>query len=222
MIRSHHPGTLKGKRSMTVNSEKTAVDLFGGGAKPANTREKLIFTAIHLFQERGFHAVGLDYILADAGLTKSTFYNHFESRDALALEAVRLRDKWEMETFSKAVQDKGGYHPRDMLLAMFDVLDDWFNHPDYRGCLFIAACSEFPAPDNPIKCAASKHYADAGETIKKMASAIGIVDVDAFAEEWVMLLEGAVTYRQVTDDNRAARIARRTAAARLEQYLKEL
>ena len=206
---------------MTEVSEKRTEDLFGGGVKPANTREKLIFTAVHLFQERGFHAVGLDFILTEAQLTKSTFYNHFESRDALALEAVRLRDKWEMDAFIKAVQDKAGFDPKAMLLAMFDVLDDWFNHPDYKGCIFIAACSEFPSPDNPIKCAASKHYADAGESIKKMATAIGISDAERFAEEWVMLLEGAITYRQVTDDNRAAQIARRTAAACLERYLSE-
>jgi AcrR family transcriptional regulator len=204
---------------MNDTDEKRVEELFGGGVKPANTREKLVFTAIHLFHEHGFHAVGLDYILAEAKLTKSTFYNHFESRDALALEAVKLRDKWEMEAFNNAVQKKAGYDPKAMLLAMFDVLDDWFNHPDYLGCIFIAACSEFPSKDNPIKCAASKHYADAGEGIQKMAKAIGIVETEAFAEEWVMLLEGAITYRQVTDSNGAALIARRTAAARLEDYL---
>ena len=52
-----------------------------------------------------------------------------------------------------------------------------------------------------------------------MAAAIGIEKSDAFAEEWVMLLEGAVSYRQVTDDNNAAQIARRNAEARLETYL---
>lgn len=43
--------------------------------------------------------------------------------------------------------------------------------------------------------------------------------MEAFAQEWVLLLEGAVSYRQVTDDNSAARIAKRIAAARLEDYL---
>lgn len=207
---------------MTASNEKRVEDLFGGGARPANTREKLIFTAIHLFHEHGFHAVGLDYILAESQLTKSTFYNHFESRDALALEAVRLRDKWEMDAFNRAVQEKAGYDPRAMLLSMFDVLDDWFNHPDYHGCIFISACSEFPAKDNPIKCAASRHYADAAESIKKMARAIGITETEAFAEEWVLLLEGAITYRQVSDNNRAAAIARRAATAVLKEYLKSV
>lgn len=204
---------------MSDGTGKKTEELFGGGVEPGNTREKLIFTAINLFHEHGFHAVGLDYILAEAKLTKSTFYNHFESRDELALEAVKLRDKWEMDAFVKAVQDKAGYNPKAMLLAMFDVLDDWFNHPDYRGCIFIAACSEFPSKENPIKRAASSHYADAAEGIRKMAEGAGVKDAEALSEEWVLLLEGAISYRQVTDNNTAALIARRIAAARLDDYL---
>ncbi len=204
---------------MAETTEKKTEELFGGGVKPANTREKLIFTAINLFHEHGFHAVGLDYILDEAKLTKSTFYNHFESRDELALEAVKLRDKWEMEAFSKTIQEKAGYDPKAMLLAMFDVLDEWFNHPDYRGCIFIAACSEFPSRTHPIKRAASAHYADAADGIRKMAEGAGVKDAESLAEEWVLLLEGAVSYRQVTDDNSAALIAKRVAEARLEDYL---
>ncbi len=204
---------------MAETPEKKTEELFGGGVKPANTREKLIFTAINLFHEHGFHAVGLDYILDEAKLTKSTFYNHFESRDELALEAVKLRDKWEMETFSKAIQEKAGYDPKAMLLVMFDVMDEWFNHPDYHGCIFIAACSEFPSRTHPIKRAASSHYADAADGIRKMAEGAGVKDAESLAREWVLLLEGAVSYRQVTDDDSAALIARRIAEARLEDYL---
>lgn len=80
---------------MSEEAEKTVEELFGGGAVPRNTREKLIFTAINLFQEYGFHAIGLDHILAEAKLTKSTFYNHFKSRDELAIEAVQVRDEKE-------------------------------------------------------------------------------------------------------------------------------
>ncbi len=204
---------------MSKPDEKTYHDLFGGGAQPANTREKLIFTAIDLFNEHGFHAVGLDYILEEAKLTKSTFYNHFESRDELTVEAVKLRDKWEMEAFMKAVQDKAGYDPKALLLAMFDVVHDWFNLPDYTGCLFISACSEFPEKNHPVKRAASSHYADATAGIQKMAEGVGIKEAEAFAREWVLLLEGATVFRQITDDNTAAQIARSIAEARLEDYL---
>jgi AcrR family transcriptional regulator len=206
---------------MAEVTEKKSEDLFGGGVQPKNTREKLIFTAINLFHEHGFHAVGLDYILEEAKLTKSTFYNHFESRDELTVEAVKVRDKWEMEAFMKAVQDKAGYDPKAMLLAMFDVIDDWFNNPDYKGCLFITACSEFPEKNHPVKRAASSHYADATEGIRKMAEGTGVKHAEAFAKEWVLLLEGATVFRQITDDNSAAQYAKRIAEARLADYLEQ-
>ncbi len=200
-------------------TNKSATELFGEGVKPQNTREKLVFKALDLFYEHGFHAVGLDQVLSEVGVTKTTFYNHFESKDDLAVAAVKLRDTWEMDAFNKAVMGKAGYDPKAMLLAMFDVLDDWFNHPDYKGCLFIAACSEFPSKHDPIHAAAASHYADATEAIMKMAEAIGIKDTQAFAEEWVVLLEGAVVYRQITDDNEAGAISKRMAEARLNDYL---
>src|SRR4030095_10763344 len=60
----------------------TAVD------RPASTREGLMDAAVVLFYVHGFHAIGLDRILADVGVTKTTFYNHFESRDALIVAVL--------------------------------------------------------------------------------------------------------------------------------------
>ena len=52
-----------------------------------------------------------------------------------------------------------------------------------------------------------------------MAEGAGVKDIEGFTEEWVMLLEGAISYRQITDNNDAAQIARRTAEARINDYL---
>ena len=39
-------------------------------------------------------------ILAEAGVTKTTFYKHFESRDDLLIAAIRRRDEWEMQAWA--------------------------------------------------------------------------------------------------------------------------
>lgn len=204
---------------MSIPDDITAAALFGGGIAPRDTREKLIHTAMHLFYAQGFHAIGIDQIISDVGVTKTTFYNHFESKDALAIAVIAQRDEWEMQSFFKEVQTKAGYDPKAMLLAMFDVLDDWFNLPNYQGCMFITACSEFPNRNDPVHQVASRHYAVAFENICEMAKAVGIGDKKSFAEEWVMLLEGAITYRLVNDDDTAASISKRIAEKRLEDYL---
>ena len=51
-----------------------------------------------------FHAVGLDRIIRDVGVTKTTFYNHFESKDDLIIAAIRMRDRWETSSFERTVE----------------------------------------------------------------------------------------------------------------------
>src|SRR5690606_7149891 len=97
-------------------------ELFGAKPQVRNARDKLIHAAIDLCYHHGFNAVGLDHILTTVGVTKTTFYKHFESKEDLILEAVRVRDEWESQAWMKAVKKVGGKNPRQQLLAMFDVL----------------------------------------------------------------------------------------------------
>lgn len=53
------------------------------------TRERIVDTARALFNRRGFVEVSIDEIMAAAGLTRGGFYNHFDSKEALFVEAVR-------------------------------------------------------------------------------------------------------------------------------------
>jgi len=204
---------------MAENGEKTAAELFGEGAEPRDTRERLLFTALNLFYAHGFHAVGLDRILADVGVTKTTFYNHFESRDQLVLEAVKLRDAWEAASFANRLKEVAGYKPRAMLLGVFDVLDEWFNDPEYRGCIFLTAAAEFPSLHHPVHRVADGHYGLTERTLRDVAAAADAPDPDALAREWVVLVEGAVTYRLITGDNGSARTARSIAARILDEAL---
>ncbi len=200
-------------------TDKRADELFGDGASPHSTRDKLIFAAMDLFYTHGFLAVGIDQIIATVGVTKTTFYNHFECKDDLVVEVIKLRDKWEMDAFSRKLQEKAGYDPKAMLIKMFDVMDEWFTHPDYRGCLFLNACTVFPSPHDPIHQAASSHYLGATGAIEQMAEAAGVKDPPALARELVLLLQGLLMFRQVLQDDDAAKIARRIAESRVQAYL---
>ncbi len=193
---------------------RTASDLFGPGRPPRDTREKLLFRALDLFYVHGFHEVGLDRILEETGVTKTTFYNHFESRDHLIREAVVLRNEWEASVFAREVQRRAGFDPRKMLLAVFDVLDDFFTLPDYRGCLFLAASTEFPSRTHPVHKAAAQHYVDAERDLLRMAEAAGARDPVGLARTWQILVQGALMARQTLHDDAAARRAR-AAAERL-------
>ncbi len=55
------------------------------------TRRHLLRAAAHQFARRCYHEVGLDDILAEAGLTKGAMYFHFRSKYALALAVIKAQ-----------------------------------------------------------------------------------------------------------------------------------
>ena len=195
--------------------QPTVAQLFGGGVRPRDTREKLLHAALDFFYGNGFHAVGIDRIIDAVGVTKTTFYKHFESRDQLILEAVRLRNEWESSAFGRCVQEKAGHDPRAMLLAMFDVLDDWFNDERYKGCIFMSSCHEFPSQTHPVHLAAASHFLTGEAEVESMAKAAGARDPKAVARQWVLLMQGASALRLTVGDNGAARRAKGLAEALL-------
>ncbi|MFI4882444.1 MAG: TetR/AcrR family transcriptional regulator, partial [Phycisphaerales bacterium JB064] len=60
---------------------KTIVELLGLPPQPTTGKARLIASGLELFYRHGFQAVGIDQVIELAGVTKTTFYNHFESRD---------------------------------------------------------------------------------------------------------------------------------------------
>jgi len=58
--------------------------------KAARNRKQILAAAARLFRENGIRATGVDSISQGAGLTHGAFYSQFESKEALAAEAIRL------------------------------------------------------------------------------------------------------------------------------------
>ena len=74
------------------SKHKSVAELFGFPELPMTGQVRLVHVAIELFCSHGFQAVGVDQILAAAGVTKTTFYKHFESKDDLVVAAIQQRD----------------------------------------------------------------------------------------------------------------------------------
>jgi AcrR family transcriptional regulator len=164
--------------------------------------------------------VGIDQVLAGAGVTKTTFYKHFASKDDLILAAIRTRDEWEMEAWARALEQLAGDDPRQKLLALFDVLDTWFNDDDFRGCVFINTAAEFPNPHDPIHQAAAEHKRRNRDYFQELALDAGVPDAQAgaFADQYTVLVEGTLILRQVHGRDDAARMIRPTIEALVDKF----
>lgn len=110
-------------------------------------RQRLLDTATRLFYAEGIHAVGIDRIIAEAGVAKATFYNHFPSKDDLVLAYIEDQDQIGRE----AVAALPKRPPRDMIAAVMGRISKAVIVGDWRGCPFLNAAAEYPNPDSPVR-----------------------------------------------------------------------
>ncbi len=189
-------------------THKSVAELFGMPPVPVTGRDRLVASGIELFYRYGFQAVGLDRVIEHAGVTKTTFYKHFEGKDDFVRACVEAREAWESDAWERAVRTLAGDDPRAQLLAVFDVLDSWFNDADFRGCIFINIAAEFADRRDPAHRAAAEHKRKNRDHYRRLASLAGAENPDAFADHYTMLLEGTLVLRHVHDRDDAARVAR--------------
>jgi len=66
---------------MPTVTTKSVSELFGLPDAPKTGRERLVAAAIELSIDRDSSLSGVDQVIASAGVTKTTFYKHFEGKD---------------------------------------------------------------------------------------------------------------------------------------------
>lgn len=114
-------------------------------ASPA--RRRLLDTATRLFYEGGIHAVGIDRIIAEAGVAKATFYKHFPSKDDLVVAYVEEQDR----LGRAAVAALPKRPPREMVAAILGRISDAATAGGWRGCPFLNAAAEYPDPASKVR-----------------------------------------------------------------------
>ena len=206
---------------MPAPPAKSVVELLGVPDPPKTGRDRLVAAAIELFYRHGFGAIGIDRVIAQAGVTKTTFYKHFEGKDDLMLAAVQRRDQWESQAWARAIHTLAGDDPVKQLLAMLDVMDIWFNDPDFRGCMFLNTAAEFPNPNDPVHQAAAAYKRRARDHWRDVARAAGAdaKAAESFADCYTALIEGALVLRQTHARNDAARVIRPAVEQLIRTYL---
>ena len=181
----------------------------------SSKREQLIQTALELFSRHGFHAVGIDTILQQSGVAKRTLYNHFKSKNELILAVLRYHDERFRNFFMRAVEGAAD-NPKDRLLAVFDVAEEWFNQEDFYGCLYVGAAAEYPEKDTPISHTCRDFKGLILEYIRGLAQEAGLEHPGPLAEQLLLLLEGAITMAQINHSSLSAKQAKNAAKVLIE------
>lgn len=176
----------------------------------AEKRDFLLDEAIKLFNRHGYHATGVDRLMAETGIAKTTLYRHFGSKEGLILAALSKVDEQALLEMRAFVEAKTA-DPVKRILAVFDLLGTWFDDPEFKGCPFIAAAGEFSGSTNPVFLRACQHKRQTLEFIEELVRAARLSEPRRLTQQLTMLFEGAISYAMMLGPEGVAANAKRAA-----------
>ncbi|WP_404475389.1 TetR/AcrR family transcriptional regulator [Microbacterium aerolatum] len=153
------------------------------------TRERILQAANELFYAEGIRATSADRIIAQAGITKVTFYRHFPSKSDLVVAYLDQQAAAERAWFSSTRQagDANG-----SLRALAEGIGAASCSPGFRGCAFINAAAEFSDTEDPVRTAVENHRKWMLGEFEGIAKDAGTADPAAASRQLMMLRDGAM------------------------------
>lgn len=173
-------------------------------------RDLLLDAAFRLFYLSGYHAVGIDTILAEAGVAKMTLYNHFKSKDDLIVCALERRAD-EINNARSTALAEADNDPIAQLSALFDAYAAWFRSEGFNGCAFIRAISEYPDPASKVNQAVRLQKQVLIDLLEDLAQSLNAAEPNKLALQIYLLAEGSILRAHTFKDPDAAQTAKEAA-----------
>lgn len=105
----------------------------------ANTKERILLNAVRMFAEKGYAAVSIRNIAEAASISKATFYDHFESKEALYDVILNTIKTTYLDFYNRVDQDIEQVTCfADVLECLFSELKEVYHMFIYYGVSLIA------------------------------------------------------------------------------------
>ncbi|MCW1099744.1 TetR/AcrR family transcriptional regulator [Streptomyces sp. RS2] len=153
-------------------------------------RERILDAAEELFQSEGIRRVGVQAIADKAETTKMAIYRHFETKDALVAEWLRILAAEYRAAFDRVEAEHPG-RPREQILGLARFIADGLPALSYRGCPFVNSLAELPDRSHPARRVIEEHKAHQTRRLVGMCTEAGLPDPEQVAAQITFLLEGA-------------------------------
>jgi AcrR family transcriptional regulator len=157
-------------------------------------RDDILIAAERLFHRTGFHATGIDRIVAEAAVSPRTLYRHFRSKEDVVLAVLRRREARFREALD-TILDAGAAGTGARWTPLFTALAQWFGAEGEHGCLFLKALGEYAERDDAIARLVREHKQRLLEDFRRQAAAADAPP--GVGEGMMLLLEGATALAPV-------------------------
>src|SRR6201989_3444237 len=131
----------------------------GRGRPAVFDRCAALQAAMKLFWERGYEGTSFDDLIAAMGISASSFYNSFGSKEALYCEATRSYLEWSGQWFFAILNDPS-IDTKTAFARLFEALAEEFARADHPlGCMISLAGTHCPPGMSNIRDMMAEHRA---------------------------------------------------------------
>jgi len=163
-------------------------------------RERLVRAASRLFYYEGVRAIGVERLIAEAGVTKATFYRHFASKDDLVVAYLLTKDAY----YKQVAEPLAAAHPpAEAIDLIFEAIAEHARERGFRGSPFLNAAAEYPDVDHPVRDLVTTHRNWIRTLFQDLLTRLGHADPESAAGALLMLYDGAMAAGYL-DDSTAA------------------
>ena len=168
-----------------------------------SARERILATASELFYREGVRAIGVDTVVERSGVSKTSLYRLFESKDALIAAFATEQDRlfW---TWWDRIEEQHADDPHALLRALVFGIAERIERRAYRGCPFLNLAAEFPDPNHPGRVIGRANKEKLRARLAAIVGRIGVADPARTAFQMALLINGAyaTSWAARTDDFR--------------------
>ena len=153
-------------------------------------RDRILDTASRLFYERGVRAVGVDLVVLEAAVAKTSLYRYFPTKDDLIV-AFLEREDLEFWTLWDSVAEQHADDPAGELDAHMRWIGERLARSNYRGCPQINVAAEFAEQDHPARQVSQRHMQALRGRLLDIAKRLNVPRPKQLAAQLAVLVNGA-------------------------------
>lgn len=155
-------------------------------------RQRLLNTATALLDKEGIQSVGINRLIAEAGVALMTLYRQFGDKDTLVAASL---EHWSTDWLQWLTDqlDRHGKDPEARFNGLFDALGEWFTSDRFHGSFIASAATELRGePDHPAHRVIEGHRLAVRQLLEDLAKAAGSRTPGELATQLQVLIDGAI------------------------------
>jgi AcrR family transcriptional regulator len=160
-------------------------------------RERILATSMDLFYRQGFTSTGINQIIAEAGVAKASFYDHFPSKEDLLVAYAAEMARIEIAAIREDVMKQPS--ARSRFFGPLTLLPEWLESTQYRGCPFQNVMAEAPPHATAVWEVARQHreslrtlFVELALALKNSEPEMRHLQPESVATTYLVVFEGAI------------------------------